>query len=205
MANVSEITTNALARLGMVGAGRIASSADLELGRRTLADMLRRFIYSGTLGGRTSKTTSGETYTAGENEHLVRALETTSIVLPEKVVDRSASTDDYGTETALSLRYPRDGAFVIITDPYTDTTAEYIYDSAAKKWLVISDFTQTTPVPFSTRDKEGLVASLAAELADYFGAEIPAATVQLQMRFKQSLTADTTQNDVSDYTVVKFF
>ena len=208
MATATQIITNALARLGVVGAGRTPSDDDAALGLTTLRDMLRTFIHNGTLGDRyTVYPTSS--YTAREGDHVFRNNDDAlTISLPELVNDHASWTRDYG-EDAIGTRQrtPRDGAFVIITDPYSDPslTVDYIYDGAEKSWIEVGALEAGDYVPFSHRDQMGLSACLAGELADYFGAEVPKNTEEKAKRFKASLSMDNTQADVSDDTPTMYF
>lgn len=207
MANCSLIITNALSRLGVVGANRSVSAESQKLALETLGAVLRRLIYAGTLGTRRTVIPEGE-YTAGENEHVFRNTLATDIIinLPETVSDHGSFHLYYGLLVRSgSQRTPKDGAFVIITDKYSGKTDEYIYDGATKTWLNIGNLTVVSPCPFAHRDSVGMAAMLATELADYFGAEVPQATLLLRNQFMRSLTANHTESDASQPNRIDYF
>ena len=90
---------------------------------------------------------------------------------------------------------------MIITDDFSGPagqTTEYIWDGPTKNWCDIANLGLTDVVPFSTKYQTGLSAALACEVADYFGADIPPATVELNKMFRRSITNDLTEGDVSD-------
>ena len=205
MANALQIITNALARIGAVGANRTPAEADQELGLQTLTDMLRRFIYSGSLGPRITVVPTSN-YIARENEHGYHNSEDVETIDLTEFVADYATVSDYGEyATTTNTRTPRDGAFVIVTDTFLGETTEYLFDGPTKQWLDVSNLSLTDIVPFSNRDHTGLAACLACELADYYGQEIPPATLELQRRFKLNLTANPTEADVNDITRGTFF
>lgn len=82
---------------------------------------------------------------------------------------------------------PRDNSAIVINDICTGNTQTYLYDGTAKKWQTIDGLTLDDEAPRSYADLNGLASSLAVEVSDQFGSDIPEATAVASLRFKSGM------------------
>lgn len=194
MATCRETVEGALRKLGKLGAGRSARTADLADGLSALQGLYRHLITSGAFG-RLRDVIPTEDYTAGENERILRnSDDIASITLPELVPDivYCGNPCDYGSRWVppggnASDRPPRDCSVVVINDTVSGTSVEYLYDGQKAEWVDISALELDDNAPLSSRDTDGLKARLAMQIADEYGGQVPALTLQLARIFQSNL------------------
>lgn len=194
MATCRETVEGALRKLGKLGAGRSARTADLADGLASLKGLYRSLINSGAFG-RLRDVIPTADYTANENERIIRNTDdVASIELPEFVSDVVVCGDpcDYGSRwvppgSTAADRPPRDCSVVVINDTVIGTSAEYLYDGQRATWIDISALELDDQAPLSVRDADGLKARLALQMADEYGGQVPPLTVALARSFQSGL------------------
>lgn len=195
MATCRETVNGALRKLGKLGAGREARTADATDALESLRGLYRSLINSGAFG-RLADVIPTADYTAGENQRIFRNTEAVAeILLPELVDDvwPYGIIPEYGRrwvppgQEVSNQRPPRDCSVVVISDAISGETQEYIYDGTQRKWQGLSGLTLDDPAPLSLRDQDGLKALLAVTIADEYGGELNAATARLAAAFRSDL------------------
>lgn len=194
MATCRETVEGALRKLGKLGAGRSARSADLNDGFDSLVALYRALINQGAFG-RLRDVTPLSDYTAGENERIYRnSANVTSITLPELVADCwYGSPWEYGSRWVPpgnevdANRPPKDCAVVVISDTDTGLTNEYIFDGQTKTWMDLANLTLDSEAPLSRRDFDGLKSRLAVQIGDEYGGQYGELTAQLARSFQSAL------------------
>jgi hypothetical protein len=104
----------------------------------------------------------------------------------------SGSPDDYGSRwtppgSLAGQRPPRDCSIVVVSDAFTGTTEEFIYDAQDRTWQDLSALMLDSEAPLSRRDRDGLSAALAMQIADEYGGDISPLTVRLAQGFRSAL------------------
>lgn len=198
MAACRDIVSGALRKAGVLAQGREPRSADQTDVFAALVGLYRVWITSGTFGRLRDVIPQGASYTAGENEHIFRNDPSVLTVdLPETVRSWPVSIHvPYDEEVAVyeggdrlnGVRPPRHCAVVIITDTYTGTTAEFIYDAQIKRWVGLYELTLDDEAPLSHGDPEGLKAALAMSVAEEFGRPIGNMTAMQAATFRSNLS-----------------
>lgn len=191
------IINRALSKLGIREAGSNPDAADSALGLQGLKSVYRGLITSGALGEMYSVIPVDPTYTAGENERIFRNSEDIeTIELPETIA-MPVLVSDYGmlsyTTDESSVRPPRDGAVITITDASTDVTVDYIYDGQTFKWRDVEGLSLNDIAPLSRRDENGLASMVAIEIADEFGQQVSDRTQKAAMLYVNGLTVNRSQ------------
>jgi hypothetical protein len=192
-----DIVSGALRKAGVLASGREPRPSDQTDTFAALVGLYRVWITSGTFGRLRDVIPTGSSYTAGENEHVFRNDPVTLTVdLPETVrslptwihVPYDREVEVYPDSDVLNgVRPPRHCAVVIITDTYTGTTAEFIYDGQIKQWVGLYELTLDSEAPLSHGDPEGLKAALALAVADEFGGQIGQITAGQAALFRSNL------------------
>ena len=194
MATCRETVSGALRKIGRLGAGREPRAADQADVLAALQGLYRQWINGGAFGRLSDVVPTGAAYTARENERIFRnASATVTITLPETVAtvpNPRSYRDEVLTYEGITgnTRPPRDCAVVVISDAFTATTVEYIYDGSQRLWQAINALALADTAPLSVRDPMGLQAALAMQIADEFGAEVGAMTQRQAATFQMGLT-----------------
>lgn len=212
MATARFVINAALRKLGVLASGREARTSDFTDTLEALRGLYGSWIASGAFGRLHDVTPSGTDYQATGHERILRRTPTLSVTLPELVSDGSFEdygrerTGYYGTlvtvtdtvdgvsvtiEPGQPLSYattPRDGAPVVISDTSGGQTAAWLYDGTVKHWERVDVLDADGDAPRSWADPQGLASCLAMEIADQFGAEVPAASAMQARRFLTSMT-----------------
>lgn len=214
MASVRTVVNGALRKLGRLGAGREARTADATDTLSALQGLYNSWVAGGAFGRLCDVVPTGEIYTAVGNERIVRDSEATlTVQLPELM--SSAWIEDYGRpnnryygttvtitdlvgETIIDIAVgqpigndtttPKDGAPVVITDRIGGQVQTWLYEGTLKRWQLIDGLELDSEAPRSHADPEGLSAMLAMEMADTFGVELGATTIRQANRFQSALT-----------------
>lgn len=174
--NCLKLITRAMRIIGVVAGGDTPQEAEAADALETLIGIYRRMITEGTFGELSDAIPTTD-YTACENQRVIRnSISVGDITLPDTINDNG------------SIRPPRDGSVIIITDVFSNTTNEYIYDGAVKSWVALTDLQLTSNAPLVNRDLIGLAAILAIELAPEYGQQPDQFTVQNAARFNMGLT-----------------
>lgn len=194
MPTCRDTVSGALRKIGRLGAGREPRPADQADGLAALQGLYRQWIAGGAFGRLSDVVPTTESYTARENERIFRnASATLTIDLPE-TVDTYPDPRSYRDEVLSydgvtgNTRPPRDCAVVVISDAFTGTTLEYIYDGSQRLWQGIDALGLDDAAPLSVRDPMGLQAALAMQIADEFGAEVGVMTQRQAATFQMGLT-----------------
>jgi hypothetical protein len=199
--NCRLIANGALRKLGILAAGREARPVDLNDAFDALKGLYKQLITNGAFG-RLVDVIPVADYTAFENERIFRNNENVvSITLPETLLNWEYWGDwwifgRYPYEPVppatnainLNVRTPRDCAVVSIIDKFTGLEADFIYDGQRKQWTGISALDLDDDAPLSSRDPQGLMALLAAQISDEYGRELGGATQRLAGNFQSGLT-----------------
>jgi hypothetical protein len=195
VATCREIVNGALRKLGKLGAGREARTADATDALESLRGLYSQLINSGAFG-RLNDVTPTANYTARENDRIFRNSEdVTQIDLPELVDDvlPSGWVPQYGTrwippsQSVSAQRPPRDCAVVVISDAISGETQEYLYDGTQRKWVGLFDLDLDDLAPLSHRDQDGLKSLLASRFSDEFGGEVSPSTSLAARQFRSDL------------------
>lgn len=191
-----DIVKGALRKLGVLASGREPRAVDRDDTFEALKGMYRQMVNNGTLG-RLCDVVPTSDYTAHPNERIYRSSDTAelSITLPELVNKWEfwAGYNIFGlypTEPeGRNLTTPRDCSVVTISDAVVGSTYDFIYDGQLKRWEGIYALEIEDRAPLAWRDPQGLMASLAVQVADEFGAQVgPSANYQARS-FMTSLTS----------------
>jgi hypothetical protein len=214
MATCRFIVNSALQKLGVLGAGREARTADATDALAALQGLYGSWIASGAFGRLEDITPIGDTFTASGNQRIIRTGPSLEVLLPEYVAD--GWVNDYGNErrgyygTTVKITTqgdniivdvegtqpmacavpPRDGSVVIITDREGGQTATWLYEGTLKAWQGVERLTLEDEAPRSFADPQGLAAMVALEIADAYGdAGTLGPSTQMQAaRYRQALT-----------------
>lgn len=195
MAACRLVVSGALRKLGKLAAGREPRTQEATDALEALRGLYQSLITSGALG-RLHDVVPTTSYTAGENQRILRRdAAVATISLPELVDDvyPSGFIPPYGARwvppsTPLSnKRPPRDGSVVVINDAVTGASQQWIYDGHTNEWQAVHSLTLDSPAPLSERDLTGLQAMLAVQIADEYGGDIPAVTGNQADRFRSAL------------------
>lgn len=215
MASARFIVNSALQKLGVLGAGREARTADATDTLAALQAMYGSWIASGAFGRLDDITPIGNTFTASGGQRIIRTGTDLEIELPEYVSEGvfddygNRRTGYYGTVVKINTQGdniivdveasqpvgcvapPRDGSVVIITDREGGQTATWLYDGTIKAWQGVERLTLDDEAPRSAADPQGLAAMLAIEIADSYGdaGTIGPATQMQAGRYKQQMVA----------------
>lgn len=216
MATCRSIVNLALQKLGVLGAGREARTADQADALAALEGLYGAWVVGGAFGRLYDVIPQGNLYVAQGNERIVRqSAELLEVVLPELVPDHCVGdygrgpSRYYGTvvtittvlgEVVVDVRAaqpiaafattPRDASVVSITDREAGQTVYYMYDGSVKAWHALSPLFLDDPAPRSFSDAQGLAACLAIEISDSYGsaATVGPATAMQASRFKSAMT-----------------
>jgi len=194
MASCLATINGALRKIGVLAAGREARTVDRDDAFESLKGMYRAWINTGTFG-RLRDVIPLTDYTAYGNERIFRNQSSTlAITLPETVQNPVYWTDRwiYGSYPLYAgvndQTTPRDCSIVVINDAFTGDTYDFIYDGHQKLWIGLYALELTDEAPLSFRDKDGLEACLAAQLADQFSGNVGPFTVRQAQVFQGALT-----------------
>ena len=211
MTTCRDIVNGALRKIGRLGAGREPRLADSQDTLETLRGLYRSLINSGAFGMLRDVIPTGSAYTARENERIFRNSDATlEINLPEVVARDLCGPRPYDEEcdctaqtnpTATNQRPPRDCSVVVISDAFTASTVEYIYDGQQKLWVPLYGLTLDSEAPLSYRDPEGLKCLLAMQVVDEFGGELGAMSASTGFAFRSSLITRFSTPDTPVYGV----
>lgn len=217
MASARFVVNLALQKLGVLGAGREARTAEAADALAALQSLYGTWITSGAFGRLQDVVPTGSTYTAGGGgERIIRTGPELEVMLPEFVSeerygdygfqrrgyygtvitvqttpDGSVAIDVQASQPIGYVEPPKDGAAVVITDRQGGQTATWLYDGSIKAWQGLDRLTLDDEAPRSTADPHGLAALLAIEIADAYGAAatIGGATQMQAARYKQAMVA----------------
>jgi len=198
-----DIVNGALRKLGRLGGGREPRLADQQDTLSALVGLYRSMIASGAFGRVHDLIATGATYTATPNTRIYRREEEVGQIVLPSVVDRgwwgvwdcwdrsfnSHVYDDLVLDVnyvapACGITTPRDGSVVIINDACSGLTRDFLYDGATQKWQMIDGMALDAEAPRSHADPQGLMAVLAMEVADQFGADLSPMILQQAARYK---------------------
>lgn len=213
MATCRHIVNSALRKIGRLAAGREPRVADQTDALAALQGLYGSWIASGAFGRMNDVVPTGTVYTASGNERIYRTSPATlSVELPAFVSNETyndygrARTGYYGTKITITqdganvivdvqasqpvgcVQPPRDGSAVIITDEGAGISAMWLYDGTTKRWDRVDSLQLDSEAPRSAADPEGLAATVAAEIADEFGAEVGPATIRQMNRYQAAMT-----------------
>lgn len=175
MRTCRQVITTALRKLGVVGAGRRAPTAE------DAADALEVLLawYSGAVSsgmfGRLADVTTEAAYEAKEFERItILGADEVEITLPITITDDPLCDD----------RPPVDLCPVVIvaTEPLN-----WLYDGAIGDWVALYGLTLDSDAPLSSRSGDGLACVLAVQLADEFGGQVGEITATRAAGFLSSL------------------
>lgn len=213
MATCRHIVNSALRKIGRLAAGREPRVADQTDTLAALQGLYGSWIAAGAFGRLNDVVPTGTVYTASGNERIYRTSPATlTVELPELVSSDHGRdygrtrTGYYGSKITITqdggivtvdvqasqpvgcVEPPRDGAVVIITDQTAGLSAAWLYDGTIQRWQRIDTLQLDDEAPRSAADPEGLAATLAAEIADDFGAEVGPATLRQLNRYQIAIT-----------------
>lgn len=172
-------------RLGVLAGGQLPRDTESADALESLKGIYRRLIWEGVSGPLKDVAPTTATYQAGENERIFRnSITTTSINFPDQVSDGCGG-----------FRLPRDASVIIITDEFSGSTVDYIYEAATRTWIPLDGLTLTSPALFARRDTNGLACMLAIELADEYGQQPSEIITRNAARWQMSLTYNWSQED----------
>lgn len=127
-----------------------------------------------------------------EEEDLSDLLTESGLVLTEDQIGQPGDRGCGGNGFLADL------SVVVINDELTGNTQDFIFDGHTKQWVglggvitvgtAVQPFTVDSNAPLSFRDPNGLQCVLAMEIADQWGAEVPAVTQRGATLFNIALT-----------------
>jgi len=194
-ASCNDVVKGALRKLGVLASGREPRPVDRDDTFEALKGLYRQLITSGAFG-RLTDVVPVVDYTACGNVRVFRNTDDAiAITLPETVNRQDYWCDHriYGScwrpDTTLrrDVTTPRDCTVVTITDALVGETYDFIYDGHTKTWQGLYDLSLENAAPLAFRDPQGLMALLAAQIGDDFGAQIGPTTLRLAQNFQSAL------------------
>jgi len=172
-------------RLGVLAGGQLPRDTESADALESLKGIYRRLISEGVCGPLKDVAPTTANYKAGENERIYRnSITTTSIDFPDQVSDGCGG-----------YRLPRDASVISITDEFSNTTLDYIYEAGTRTWVPLDGLTLTSPALFARRDPNGLACMLAIELADEYGQQPSEIIARNAARWQMTLTYNWAQED----------
>lgn len=194
-----DVAALALRKLGVLRAGAEPKAADAAEALASLSSFYEECITSGAFGRVANiPVTIGGDATSGVNQHInVLTEDEVNIDLPTVVPyyhwDTWMRCRDYGWGLNVPLgpdngdNVPPDKSVVRVTDQFGTGRATYIYDSPIQRWVRIDALTLNDEPPLSARSLDGLASVIAVRLADQFGSQLSATTVQSANRYQSAL------------------
>lgn len=191
-----DIVKGALRKLGVLASGREPRTVDRDDTFEALKGLYRQLITAGAFG-RLSDVVPTADYTACGNVRVFRSSDATdfAITLPETVARQDYWCDHriYGScwcpdnVVRRDVTTPRDCAVVVINDATTGGAFDFIYDGQIKVWQGLYDLEIADRAPLAFRDPQGLMALLALQIGDDFGAQVGPTTARLAQNFQSAL------------------
>lgn len=195
MSTCQEISTRALQKLGIVGAGATPNAADNALALSALRAVYQKLITGGAFGRLFDVIPNTAMYQANERERIVHDGAVT-VTLPLEI-PYYRETDDYGHVTYTGdesyVRPPRDLSVISVVNTTTANSLDYIYDSRVRNWVEINALTGSSYAPLSQRDENGLTCLLAMNIADEFGQQPTQLMVKAAYEFQTALSHNWSQ------------
>lgn len=196
LVSVNDVVKGALRKLGVLASGREARPVDRDDTMEALKGLYRQLINGGAFG-RLADVVPVADYTTCGNVRVFRGSDVSelAITLPETVNNCNYWCDQriYGScwcpdnVIRRDVTTPRDCTVVSISDAVTGETYDFIYDGQIKTWQGLYDLTLEDRAPLAQRDPQGLMALLALQIGDDFGAQVGPTTARLAGNFSQSL------------------
>lgn len=184
MTTCRDIIARAFRKLKVYAPGEEPSADDLADGLDELQGLYEAWG-SGGLFGRLNDTLQSAGYEASPFDRV--QISGGTVTLPT-----SLSEDDEAPPYALS--------FIEVIDTDAPSVTRYLFENG--EWLDVSELAATDEAPLSSRGRAGLVACLAVNLAEEYGAEIGPALLRQAGAFKTALSlklGSTAQRSGADY------
>lgn len=156
-----QVMTVAFRRSGVLPAGRQLMSPEITLGLEYLQAGWRQWAVSGMFGqlSRKKKEDAGP-YEAAEREWISHKT-ADAITLPTEITDQG------------TVRAPKSGAVIVLTNSETGVTTEYIYDPFKADWIDLSTpFDLTGYSPLTGQYDMAIKTMFAVYFADESGVAI---------------------------------
>lgn len=160
MTKCSDIIASAYRRSGIASAVEPIGAYEAAVGLERLKGMYERMT-NGLLGQVCDFFLSSGAYTAMEGQRIYKNDPTSVITLPVTVADLPTGKQ----------RMPKDGSFIIIVDPATNSSLRYIYNASIATWQEITGVGASDEAPLSGQFEEALRDILGVLLNDENGQE----------------------------------